>query len=250
MVIISSVPLNAQDTEGIMAKSRNAVKVGSYEATLTLIIRDAKGNVRTRSCTMASKAYPDGTEKRIVKFTGPVDVKGTGTLIFDYKDKDDDMWIYLPSLRQTRRVVTSEKGKSYMGSEFSNSDMTAPTASDFIYKLIGNTNINNMECWQIESTPKSAELIDSYGYAKSNVYVSKTDYIVLKTDYFDSTGKLFKTVSTTDYKLIDEVNSKYMVTKMEAINHENNRSSTIVLENVVTRETDDQYFTVSWLEKN
>ena len=37
--------------------------------------------------------------KRITINLAPADVKGTGMLIFDYDDKYDDMWIYMPALK-------------------------------------------------------------------------------------------------------------------------------------------------------
>ena len=46
------------------------------------------------------------------------------------------MWIYLPALRKVRRIVSSEKGKSFMGSEFSNADMSAPKLDDYAYNYL------------------------------------------------------------------------------------------------------------------
>ena len=69
-------------------------------------------------------------------------------LIFDYEDKSDDMWILLPSLRRTRRIVSSEKGKSFMGSEFTNADMSKPDLNDFTFKILGSAEADNNECWK------------------------------------------------------------------------------------------------------
>ena len=68
-----------------------------------------------------------------MRFLSPPDVKGTGLLIFDYEENDDDMWLFMPSLRKTRRIVSSEKAKSFMGSEFSYADITPPALNDFIF---------------------------------------------------------------------------------------------------------------------
>ncbi len=87
--------------------------------TSTLKIYDNKGNVRVREVSNAMAKF-SGTTKTLFKFLSPPEVKGTTILIYDYENKDDDMWIYMPSLRKTRRIVATEKGKSFMGSEFSN----------------------------------------------------------------------------------------------------------------------------------
>ena len=57
-------------------------------------------------------------------------------LVVDNKNQADEMWIYLPALKKTRRIVSSEKGKSFMSSEFTNADMSSPALSDFENKYI------------------------------------------------------------------------------------------------------------------
>ena len=94
---------------------------------------------------MASKTFEDNTEKRIIKFISPAEVQGTGILIYDYENRPDDMWIYLPALRKTRRIVSREKSNSFMGSEFSNADMTAPSLEDFEYTLLGSEKIDETD---------------------------------------------------------------------------------------------------------
>jgi hypothetical protein len=102
------------------------------EAISTLRIYDARGRERVRQTSMASRLFESGsTEKRIIRFLSPAEVKGTGMLIYDYDDRNDDMWIYMPALRKTRRIISNEKRKSFMGSEFSNADMSAPNLEDF-----------------------------------------------------------------------------------------------------------------------
>ena len=61
------------------------------------------------------------------------------------------MWIYLPALKRTRRIVSNEKGKSFMSSEFSNADMTSPSLSDF--KISHSPASGQDEQWMIESRP-------------------------------------------------------------------------------------------------
>jgi len=249
VMIFSAGMCIAQDAGEIIQKSQDNMKVSSFEAVSTLTIRDGRGNERVRQSSMASMTFKDGTEKRIIKFLAPAEVKGTGILIFDYQDKSDDMWIYLPALRKTRRIVSSEKSKSFMGSEFSNADMTSPGINDFMYRMLGEEVINNKPCWKIESKPKSTDIEDEYGFGKTVSWISKNDYIVQQTDYYDFDGDLYKTIITRSYELLDRKNNKYMVTSMIAENHKNGRSSEMVMDRVEQIPTRTEYFTVAYLEK-
>ncbi len=246
---LTTISASAQNPKDIVKKSHDVVKVSSFEAVSTLTITDSKGNRRVRKNSMASISEPDGTEKRIIKFISPAEVKGTGILIFDYPEKSDDMWIYLPAIRKTRRIVSKEKSKSFMGSEFSNANMTAPGLEDFSYELKGEEDLNGYSCFMIESTPVSTDLEDEYGYARSVSWVDKDNYLVHKTLYYDFDGELFKTITNKEFKKLEEGEGKYMVTHMYASNHSNNRSSEMVMNKVAVTSTSKSYFTVAYLER-
>jgi len=247
--LIISTFVTGQDPVEIIEASREVVKISSFEAVSTLTISDNNGNQRVRKNTMASKTYPDMTEKRIIKFLSPEEVKGTGILIFDHESKRDDMWIYLPALRKTRRIVSSEKSNSFMGSEFSNADMTAPSLSDFIYKILGTEEMKGTFCWKISALPKNRDLEDEYGYSRSVRWIGKEDYVVRFTEYYDYSGELMKSIETVNFKLLDTKKGKYMVTEMIAKNHQNGRSSGMKMEQIQISNTDDKLFTIQTLER-
>ncbi len=247
--ILVSISASAQSAREIIRKSHEVVKVSSFEAVSTLTITDSKGNQRIRKNTMASMSLPDGTEKRIIKFLSPAEVKGTGILIFDYSEKSDDMWIYLPALHKTRRIVSREKGKSFMGSEFSNTNMTAPGLDDFSYKLLGDEKLQDNNCFLIESIPVSMDLEDEYGYSRAVSWVDKNSYLVHRTRYYNADGELFKTITNREFRKLEDGEGSYMVTHMEAENHSNRRSSEMVMEQVAVTPTNKVYFTVAYLEK-
>ena len=247
LVLLISISASAQDAREIIQKSHDIMKVSSFEAVSTLTITDSKGNHRIRKSSMASMSMPDGTEKRIIKFVSPAEVSGTGILIFDYPEKSDDMWIYLPALRKTRRIVSREKSKSFMGSEFSNANMTAPGLEDFRYSLLGKEDYQGKSCYKVESVPVSTDMEDEYGYGRSVSWIDENNYLVYQIHYFDFDGDLFKTISNESFKELDQ--GKYMVTHMKAINVQNDRSSEMVMNEVAVTPTDASYFTVAYLEK-
>ncbi len=249
LTLLISINASGQDARKIIDESHQRMKVKSFEATSTLTITDARGNRRIRNNTMASMTFPDGTEKRIIKFSAPAEVKGTGILIFDHPEQSDDMWIYLPALRKTRRIVSSEKSKSFMGSEFSNADMTAPALEDFNYRILKEDLLDGEPCYQIESVPKTEELAREYGYSRSVSWIGKNNYLALRTDYYGKDGTLFKTITNVEFKELDTENHRFMVTRMKAVNFSNDRSSEMVMERVAAIPTNEDYFTVAYLEK-
>ena len=231
LILLLTLPviLMAQGTaDEIMDKSRNVMKVESFEAIASLNIIDSKGRVRERSNITASKSYDDGTEKRLIKFLSPADVEGTTMLIYDYDQGQDDMWIYLPALKRTRRIVSSEKGKSFMGSEFTNADMSSPPTEDFDHTIIDESD----NYYVIESKPVDRDKEDEYGYSRKISTLKKNNYVVSKMDFYDSYNELFKTIRIKDVREIS--GDKFIISHMTAENFSNARSSEIVMSEIRT----------------
>ncbi len=237
--------------EQIMDKSYKATKVAGYESISTLVIADNRGRERIRKIAAVSKLYDSGeTEKRLIRFLSPADVKGTGLLTFDYERKDDDIWLFLPALRKTRRIISSEKSKSFMGSEFSYADMTPPNLEDFQYKSLGEEDIDGMSCWKIEMNPVNEDIADENGFSKKIAYVAQKDYVIRKAIYFDLDGELHKELSVLEVKELDLANHKFKPIHMVMENKQNERKSSFKIEQIQFKpEVKDEYFTTRYLER-
>ncbi len=245
------MPLQAQNpgAREIMQKSRDVSKVKGMESVTQLCIVDAKGRERVRKITMASRDEGN-VEKRIIKFLAPADVKGTGLLVFDYENKDDEMWLYLPAIRKTRKIVSSEKGKNFMGSEFSNADMAAPNLQDFTLKKLPDGQTGGVDCYRIEMTPLNASLVREYGFAKKIVWIGKKDFVMRKAVYYDADNEVHKVMTLGDIMELDPAHKKYLAREMTMVNKQNGRKSYIKMTQVQYRpDINPDYFTLSFLQR-
>ena len=218
------------DPVQLMDKSRDLTMSGNMQSTVTLTITEKNGSVRTRKIDMLSKTY-GGTEKRMIKFLDPADVRGTAMLIVDNKDVQDDIWIYLPALKKTRRIVSTEKGKSFMSSEFSNADMTSGTNADFSIRHMPESGENGE--WVIESTPINEDKADEYGYSRKISWLNKKDLVTKKIDFYNFDNELYKTIVIVSTQP-RAGGGGYIMTEMHAVNHQNGRSSRVKFDQVNT----------------
>ncbi len=214
-----------------MDKSRDLTMSGNIQSTVTLTISEKNGSVRTRKLNMITKSYDDGTIKRMVKFLDPADVRGTAMLIVDSKDAQDDMWIYLPALKKTRRIVSTEKGKSFMSSEFSNADMSSGSNADFKISHLPESGKNDV--WVIQNVPVSDDKADEYGFSKKVTYLEKSSLKTKKIDFYNFDGDLFKTIEIVATQPLTGKEG-YVMTDMLAKNHLNGRSSRVKFDQVNT----------------
>ena len=235
----------------IQEKSIQATRVAGTEAVATMIIKDGKGRERVRKIAQVTKLYNQGeTEKKMIRFLSPADVKGTGFLTFDYKNKDDDKWLYMPALRKTRRIVSSENAKSFMGSEFSYADMTPPTVEDFNYKLLGEEDVNGSMCWKVDIIPVDEDVADENGFSKKTAYFGKDDFILRKAIYYDLDEELQKELVVNEIKELDTVNHKYRLIHMVMENKQNGRKSIMKTDKIqYSPNVKNEFFTTHYLTR-
>ena len=226
-----------QTAGDIYRKSVDAISFESMEMTATLKTTDGKGNERIRQISSASKKSAEVT-RMIMKFIAPADIKGTAILIYDYDKKSDDMWIYMPALRKTRRIVSTDKGKSFMGSEFSNADMSKPNADDFVYKLLGMEETGGKKCNLVEVLPKSEAIAEEYGFTKKVAWIDQENWLCLKTEIYDSTDKLIKMQLPGEYK--KQAGGKFLAFRIEMKNLINGRNSVLTIDSFRNGSTKDE----------
>jgi hypothetical protein len=69
----------------------------------------------------------------------PYDVKGIATLMIRYQNEQvnpDQQWIYIPTLKRTRRMSLAQKGDTWAGSDLTYDDFLVERVMDFTYKVL------------------------------------------------------------------------------------------------------------------
>ena len=247
----SAVARETLSARDVQQKSIEATRVDGTESVSTLTIIDEKGRERVRRMATVTKLYDDGAlEKKLIKFIEPSEVKGTGFLTFDHDDKDDDKWIYLPALRKTRRIVSSENAKSFMGSEFSYADMSMPTVDDFHYRFLPDETAGDALCWVVEIIPKDDEVANNNGFSKKISSIGKKDYVLRKAVYYDLSGEREKLMEVKSIIEVDAQKHRYKLEHTQITNERNGRKSTSVIEQITfSPDIPDDFFTTRYLEK-
>lgn len=226
-IILKAVGEATPDPAALIKASSDAVSLTAADMDATLSIYDAKGNVRTRRIQQASRAL-DGATKTRLTFLSPPDVAGTTLLIYDYPDKDDDMWIYLPALRKTRRIVSRDKGQSFMGSAFSNADLSKPAPTDYTYVLAGSDILDGKDCWVVTATCKTPAIAQAQGFATKKVWINKKTKLTQQLVFLNGAGKQTKMLVLGDYKRLED--GTFMACRLEATTLPNKRRSVLTID--------------------
>ena len=221
----------AADLTGIdiIKKSRELPQGPDQRSTVTLELINADGSSRKIVTKRLWKDFggKKGYAAKTVFFTMfPPDSKGVGFLIWDSADpkQKDKLWLYLPSLKQVRKVSVRDQDDAFMGSDLTFADMGQRLLAEDTHSLVGEETLDGADYYVVESVPVSESI-----YGKKKLWVSKDDFTTLKIEYYDRKQDLLKTQDITwirdgkmrVYKELDVTNVQtnhrtvYTITELE-----------------------------------
>ena len=252
-VLFFSIPGLAEGPQATEIMDKNFVvsKVADSISDATFILINKGGQERVRKTFGTTKLQSNELDNmRMVRFTAPPDVKGTVTLIIEHSDKDDDIWVYLPALKKVRRLVSSNKKESFMGTDFSYDDVIGMRVMNWRHKILNEETVDGQDCWVIESLPASDEIKTAGGYARRMTWIRKDNFVMAKGETWDLSGQPYKSFHFTDIRRVDAAKGKWQAMKLEAENLDNGHRTVIQFENFKSNQgVKDEYFTTRYMEK-
>lgn len=220
-------------------------------SNMEMILIDKRGNQRIRKIATFSKDKGEDTYS-LMFFQHPADVKDTAFLTWDYDDpgRDDDQWLYLPALRKTKRIASSDKSGSFIGSDLTYSDMTDRNLADSDFFLKKEMDVKGAKAWLIESIPRSKKVIKETGYTKSLLMVRQDNYFVIRAVHWIKDGGYLKYI---DVRALEQIEGIWVATEMHITKKKGKQlahKTILKLDNVkFNQDLEFDLFTVRRMEK-
>lgn len=179
-----------------IAKSINEANKGyvSEQSDMTMVLINGDKKIE-RKMTSKTMETGKGSSKGLLEFLLPKDVAGTKLLTWSFEDKEDSQWIYLPAFKKIKRISSSSKSSSFMGSEFTYEDLRASILDKFTYKFIKEEKKGEDVLWVFEKKSK-----ESSAYTKQVVTASKKYMNAIKVEFYDRSNSLLKVGDFSDFK--------------------------------------------------
>lgn len=232
-VAIARADVNVDD---IMQRNFYATKVQTLTSTSTMLLIGSGGDKRERKVHGVARLAANGIDTDVViSFDSPADVRGTRFLQMQHSDRDDDMWIYLPALHKTRRLIANNKHDSFVGTDFSYGDILPLNPTNFRNKLLREEKLDGSDCYVIESVAKDTDYERDLGYTRRTLWIRKDNAVEIKVDYYDNDNRLVKTQTTAQHELADPVKQRWIVKQREMIDRDRNHRTVITLDKFDTK---------------
>lgn len=183
----------ALDARGVMQQAHDVKKPTYTKSAVQMDLIDKTGKVEESRVVQEFGKDKNDLSSIVMIFMSPASVKDTRFLQVENKDADDDKWIYLPSLKSTRRIASSEGSKAFMGTDATYDDMSTREVDEDTHEFVNEKEEKNgYTCWVVKSTPKDPKS-SQYSY-RINWIDQGTNYPVY-SEMYDKKGKLLKTLT-------------------------------------------------------
>ena len=138
-----------------------------------------------RSMTM--RAWTKGDDRSLVRVTEPAKDRGNATLT-----DDDNMWTFSPKVNRVIKIPSSMMGQAWMGSDFSNKDITRADdiVDQYAHTLLATDTADGVTVYEIESVPYE----DAAVVWGREVLSIREDNVVVEHRFYDQDNLLVKSL--------------------------------------------------------
>lgn len=185
----------------IMQSVMDNQKAESSAMDMEMNLVEKSGNISTRRL-QTLLIDDEGQTKSITLFMEPASVRNTRFLIHENESRSDDQWIYLPALRKVKRIAAADRSGSFMGSDFSYSDMSSGSDSidDSNHQLLREEQFNGFNCYVVQSILKEG---NNSEYGKHIFWVDKRSRLTVKVQFYSlDRSRIIKELVMEDLKQI------------------------------------------------
>jgi hypothetical protein len=213
----------------------------SWRATME--VWDKKGKVRLKKFLFRRMGSP-GNSKTLVRFTDPPDVRGLGLLSINRKGASNQ-WLYTPAIQRVRRVAPQERSRAFLGTDFSNEDMTERALDDFEYRLLSESEVTGgVRTFKIEARPVSPERSQ---YKFIYVWVPLDIPCIIQTELYGEKGQKVRVLHATD---LEKISGIWVTKRLEMTSPVDNTKTIFRIEDIrFNTGLKEDLFTLQALEK-
>ena len=206
-----------------IARDANALGdgFGNFTAGMAMVLRNKQGQESRRQLRFKVLEVADDGNKSLFVFDQPRDVQGTALLIHGHLEGQDDQWLYLPALKRVKRISSSTRSGSFMGSEFSYEDMSSPEVEKYTYLYLRDEPCGELTCTVNEQVPVDRKS----SYSRQLVWQDTGELRTWKVDYYDRKNSHLKTLTFAGYQ--QYLDQYWRSAEMTMVNHLTGKSTVL-----------------------
>lgn len=266
LLLVASLSLQAQEHSDVNYDEANGLEIMHevykrhrqyafiYEEQ-SMVMMDRNGDRDTRKVKRYSRVEEDGTVKFLLLFDSPDEISGVALLATRDASGQIRKYIYLPAFgEQLIENVSSGRDGKFLGTDFSIENLAGEVLDDYIYIRKSDKKSNDIEHFVVDVYQKeegqSEDMLTEEKQAIRRHFISKNNFYITRTEYFNRQGRVVKKQSHHDLKPVDGRMWRSNMILMED-SKEGHQSLIKINRRVFSRDyVSSEIFTAEWLFKN
>ncbi len=187
LALLAAMPAAALETvEEIRACVRANLPQRSVVQQIRLVTEDRGGGTRELSARMYGMQVGEGRIGAMISVEAPQDLAGARYLLVD-KNGRDDMYMFLPALGRTRRILGTMTQRPLWGTDFSYEDLKhlQNVILDGTVTRAGDAQDQGRPVYVLELEPAAG---DESAYSRLRFFISRDHCLLLGGEFHDPAG--------------------------------------------------------------
>ncbi len=216
----------------------------SGTGVINLITENKRGDQRSSTVRMYRKES-NGTEKQLLEYLEPADVKGTKFLSITEEGKEALMYMYFPFMGKEIRIAAGEESDSFMETDFTYEEIGSGQTyqEEYDASRLKDEVLEEYPCYVLRLTPQEED--SDYTYIK--MWVWQEEFLVLRIEFYEEDERLTKTLSNSDIR--EEEEGEFMPHRIVMADEIKGTKTIIEIVETKEEELSEDYFTLRYLRR-
>jgi predicted RND superfamily exporter protein len=224
----------ATDDADRIAQAVAARKEGvATQRVIDMTLTNSRGRSETR-VAMVHRQSDDELRTTRITFLAPKKSRNVSFLSHDYRTPGnaDERWMFLPASRKVRRIPASQRGKGFLGTDFSYEDMQSELKfklDDWQFEYGGQLIEDGRVLHRLTGTPKNPRIARELGYGAFSALIDEDTWMPVAIDFVDPKQRPLKTIEVRSIDLIGDI---WTARNIVATNHQTGHKTEFTFRNI------------------
>ena len=216
----------APTAESIIKKLSERSTRQSELGLLRINLIDSGGNMQQRKAISVFNNLPkQGSYQSIIHYVEPESIQGFTIMTQKHSGKEVEQLLYTP---QTGFI--NARGKDiqdfFPETPYEFEDLISEDPENYNYKKLDSETVNGVPCYVIQATPKTKKQKALVHYAYRILFISETNYALVKTQFYNRKGTLTRVFEGYD---LSEKHTSLIPDRGVMVDKENGTSSIVTV---------------------
>lgn len=145
---------------------------------IELVMRDRRNQERRRTIAAVTKVV-DGHVYSIGRLLSPEYLRDMTVLMMESENREQDAFVFMPSLDKVRRITTAQRSDAFFGSDVTYEDIEQQRAEDFEFDGMETGWLREESVYRIQARPARID-----NYARVVFTIAQNDFALLEVRYY------------------------------------------------------------------